>query len=102
MPWQIQGNNVDYVVQVESLGDPAKIVSGTTEVTKSPDSLLIAEYVAQFLDEAGIMKNGFSFQAGAGGTALAFAIFLKERMKKKKCQSKIYKRRFNEIPCADA
>ena len=88
VPWQIQGNNVDYVVQVETLGDPAKIVSGTTEVTKSPDRLLIAEYVAQFLDEAGIMKNGFSFQAGAGGTALAFAIFLKERMKKKNVKAR--------------
>ncbi|MDD3558884.1 MAG: citrate lyase subunit alpha, partial [Melioribacteraceae bacterium] len=39
-PWQIQGNNVDYVVEIDSLGDPKKIVSGTTEVTKSPDRLL--------------------------------------------------------------
>lgn len=81
-PWQIQGNNVDHVVEIESLGDPKKIVSGTTEVTKSPDRLLIAEYVAQFLEDAGIMKDGFSFQAGAGGTNLAFALFLKEKMKK--------------------
>jgi len=83
IPWQIQGNNVDYVVQIPSLGDPSKIVSGTTEVTKSPDRLLIAEYVAQFLENAGIMKDGFSFQAGAGGTNLAFALFLKEKMKTK-------------------
>jgi|SRR5690554_222476 len=83
IPWQIQGNNVDYVVAVDSLGDPSKIVSGTTEVTKSPDRLLIAEYVAQFIEEAGIMKDGFSFQAGAGGTNLAFALYLKERMKAK-------------------
>lgn len=82
-PWQIQGNNVDTVVQVDSLGDPSKIVSGTTEITKSPDRLLIAEYVAQFMEDAGIMKNGFSFQAGAGGTNLAFAVYLKERMKEK-------------------
>ncbi|MCU0332168.1 MAG: citrate lyase subunit alpha, partial [Ignavibacteriaceae bacterium] len=88
VPWQIQGNNVDFIVEVESLGDPAKIVSGTTEVTKSPDRLLIAEYVAQFMEEAGIMKDGFSFQAGAGGTALAFAIFLKERMKKKNVKAR--------------
>jgi citrate lyase subunit alpha / citrate CoA-transferase len=81
IPWQIQGNNVDYVVQVESLGDPSKIVSGTTEVTKSPDRLLIAEFVAQFIEDSGIMKDGFSFQAGAGGTNLAFLIFLLERMK---------------------
>jgi len=83
VPWQIQGNNVDYVVEVASLGDPAKIVSGTTQVTKSPDRLLIADHVAQFLDESGIMKDGFSFQAGAGGTNLAFALYLKGRMKKK-------------------
>jgi citrate lyase subunit alpha/citrate CoA-transferase len=82
-PWQIQGNNVDYVVKIDSLGDPAKIVSGTTEVTKSPDRLLIAEYVAKFLEESEIMHDGFSFQAGAGGTNLAFALFLKERMKAK-------------------
>lgn len=83
IPWQIQGNNVDFVVKVDSLGDSSKIVSGTTEVTKSPDRLLIAEYVAQFIDEAGIMKDGFSFQAGSGGTNLAFVLYLKERMKAK-------------------
>jgi citrate lyase subunit alpha/citrate CoA-transferase len=83
IPWQIQGNNVDFVVEIDSLGDPSKIVSGTTEVTKSPDRLLIAEYVAHFIEEAGIMKDGFSFQAGSGGTNLAFALFLKERMKAK-------------------
>ena len=88
IPWQIQGNNVDYVVKVDSLGDASKIVSGTTEITKSPDRLLIAEYVAQFLDEADIMKDGFSFQAGAGGTALAFAIFLKEKMKAKNIKAR--------------
>ncbi len=83
IPWQIQGNYVDYVVEVESLGDPSKIVSGTTEITKSPDRLLIAEYIAEFMDAAGIIKEGFSFQAGAGGTSLAFIPFLKEKMKSK-------------------
>jgi citrate lyase subunit alpha/citrate CoA-transferase len=81
IPWQIQGNNVDYVVEVDSIGDPAKIVSGTTQITKSPDRLMIAEHVARFLRETGIMRDGFSFQAGAGGIALAFVGFLKELMK---------------------
>jgi citrate lyase subunit alpha/citrate CoA-transferase len=81
IPWQIQGNNVDYVVEVESIGDPAKIVSGTTQITRSPDRLRIAELVACFLREAGIMRNGFSFQAGAGGIALAFVSYLKKMMK---------------------
>jgi citrate lyase subunit alpha/citrate CoA-transferase len=80
-PWQIQGNNVDYVVEIESIGDPSLIVSGTTQITRSPDRLLIAEYVARFIREAGIMREGFSFQAGAGGIALAFVQFLKGMMK---------------------
>lgn len=88
IPWQIQGNNVDYVVEVESLGDPTKIVSGTTQVTKSPDRLLIADLVAQFFEESGIMKEGFSFQAGAGGTNLAFALNLKERMIEKNIKAR--------------
>ena len=81
IPWQIQGNNVDAVVVVDKVGDPSKIVSGTTQITRSPDRLLLAELVARFVRDAGIMRDGFSFQAGAGGTALAFAIYLKEMMK---------------------
>ncbi len=81
LPWQIQGNNVDAVVVVDSIGDPAKIVSGTTQVTSSPDRLRIAELAARFCAEAGIMRNGFSFQAGAGGTTLAFAIYLCDLMR---------------------
>ncbi len=81
IPWQIQGNNVDQVVVMGSIGDPSKIVSGTTQLTRSPDRLLIAEMTARFVREAGIMRDGFSFQAGAGGTALAFAIYLKEMMR---------------------
>jgi citrate lyase subunit alpha/citrate CoA-transferase len=38
--------------------------------------------VARFVRDAGIMRNGFSFQAGAGGTSLAFAMYLKEMMKR--------------------
>ncbi|HWR36721.1 MAG TPA: citrate lyase subunit alpha [Clostridia bacterium] len=81
VPWQIQGNNVDYVVEVPSIGDPAKIVSGTTQITRSPDRLRIAEMVARFLKVTGIMRDGFSFQAGAGGIALAFVQYLSQLMR---------------------
>ena len=81
IPWQIQGNNVDYVVEVDSIGDPAKIVSGTTRITKSPDRLRIAEQVARLISDAGIMRDGFSFQAGAGGIALAFCSYLRDMMR---------------------
>ncbi len=81
LPWQLQGQNVDQVVVVDKVGEPEKIVSGTTRVTKSPDRLLIAENIAKFVRDAGIMREGFSFQAGAGGITLAFAMFLKEYMR---------------------
>ncbi len=88
VPWQIQGNYVDYVVVMDKIGDPSKIVSGTTEITRSPDRLYIAELVARFIKESGIMKNGFSFQAGAGGTALAFAVELAKLMKKENVKAR--------------
>lgn len=82
-PWEIMGNDVDFVVVVDEIGDPQKIVSGTTRITKSPDRLLIAENIAKFINAAGILKDGMNFQAGAGGTSLAFVHFVKEMMKEK-------------------
>jgi len=81
IPWQIHGNHVDYVVSMDEIGDPSQIISGTTEITRSPARLMIAEYIARFIKEAGIMKEDFSFQAGAGGIALAFVMYLKRYMK---------------------
>ncbi len=81
VPWQIQGNTVDSVVTVDCIGDPKQIVSGTTRITQSPDRRRIAELAARFCAAAGIMKPGFSFQAGAGGTTLAFSIYLRDLMK---------------------
>ncbi|MFZ4411778.1 MAG: citrate lyase subunit alpha [Bacteroidales bacterium] len=88
IPWQIQGNNVDYVVVVDKVGIPEKIVSGTTEITKSPDRLLLAEMTAQFCDEAGIIRDGFSFQAGAGGTALSIGIYFAEILRARGMKSR--------------
>jgi citrate lyase subunit alpha/citrate CoA-transferase len=74
---------VDYTVRVERVGIPEKIVSGTTEVTRSPDRLLIAEMTARFCEVTGIIRDGFSFQAGAGGTALSVGNFFADIMRKK-------------------
>jgi len=88
IPWQIQGNYVDYVVQLDKIGEPAKIVSGTTRITKSPDRLLIAEMTAKFCLEAGLIKDGFSFQAGAGGTSLAITYYFEQMMRKKNIKAR--------------
>jgi citrate lyase subunit alpha/citrate CoA-transferase len=88
IPWQIQGNYVDYVVELEQLGDPSKIVSGTTKITRSPDRLLLAELTAKFCETAGIIKDGFSFQSGAGGTSLAVSEYFREIMLKKNIRAR--------------
>jgi citrate lyase subunit alpha/citrate CoA-transferase len=83
IPWQLHGNYVDHVVEVDKLGDPAQIVSGTTQITRSPDRLLLAELTARFCNEAGIIRDGFSFQSGAGGTSLAVGEYFRILMKEK-------------------
>ena len=65
VPWQIQGNDVDFVVEVPSLGDASKIVSGTTRITRSPDRMLIAELVARFTAEAGTLLDSV-YRVGRG------------------------------------
>ncbi len=87
-PMEIEGIYVDYVVVTDRIGIPEKIVSGTTQITKSPDRLLIAELTALFLERSGILKDGATIQAGAGGTSLAIAVFLDEIMRKKGWKSK--------------
>ncbi|MEE9599325.1 MAG: citrate lyase subunit alpha, partial [Anaerolineales bacterium] len=62
---------------------PEKIISGTTRITKSPDRLYIADLTAKFCDAAGIIQEGFSFQAGAGGTSLAIGNYFGEIMREK-------------------
>lgn len=88
IPWQIQGNYVDYTVKIDKLGDAEKIISGTTRITKSPDRLLLAELTAKFCDAAGIIKDGFSFQSGAGGTSLAVGEYFKQIMKEKNIRAR--------------
>ncbi|NOZ45696.1 MAG: citrate lyase subunit alpha [Chlorobi bacterium] len=83
IPWQIQGNYVDYTVKMNKIGIPEKIISGTTKITKSPDRLLLAEMTAKFCDVTGIIQEGFSFQTGAGGTSLAVSEYFANIMKKK-------------------
>ncbi|NLA71830.1 MAG: citrate lyase subunit alpha [Clostridiaceae bacterium] len=72
---------VDAVVVIDSIGDPDKIMSGTTRVTRDPIGLLIADYTARALSASGLLEDGLSFQTGAGGTSLAVASFIGEIMR---------------------
>ena len=82
-PAPIEETDVDCVVKVDSIGDPKGIVSGTTRITRDPVGLLIAKYAAQTIAHSGLLKDGFSFQTGAGGASLAVTQYLKPLMKQK-------------------
>lgn len=84
--WSISENDVDYVAVVEAIGDPKGIVSGTTQITRDPVGLVMASHAAKVIEASGLLREGFSFQTGAGGASLAAAKFLKEIMLRKQIQ----------------
>lgn len=63
--WAISENYVDYVVQVDAIGDPKGILSGTTRITRDPVGLVMADTAAKVMQASGLLKDGFSFQTGA-------------------------------------
>ncbi len=80
--WSIPETDVDEVVVVDSIGDPRGIVSGTTKITRDPVGLSMAMTAVDVIKASGLLKEGFSFQTGAGGASLAAAKFLKDVMLK--------------------
>ena len=76
-PIDIRQDQVDFVVKVDSIGDPQGILSGTTRPTNDPVGLQIAATAARVIEASGLLVDGFSFQTGAGGVSLAVADALK-------------------------
>lgn len=77
---------VDMVVCVDKIGEASKIVSGTTRITKDPVGLRIAYLASQVVKHSGYLKDGFSFQTGAGGASLAVAKYVEEMMEQEHIQ----------------
>ncbi|MFY9285535.1 MAG: citrate lyase subunit alpha [Tissierellaceae bacterium] len=80
LPASINQTQVDYVVQVESIGDPKGIVSGAIRSTTNPKDILIAENAVKAILASGYFKDGFSYQTGAAGASLAVTALLREKM----------------------
>ncbi|MDO0824454.1 citrate lyase subunit alpha [Desulfosporosinus nitroreducens] len=79
-PIEISQVFIDYIVKIDSIGDPKGIVSGTTRITKDPVALIIAKRATEVINASGLVREGMSFQTGAGGTSLAVAAELKKIM----------------------
>lgn len=82
LPASIVQDQVDYVVQIESVGDPAKISVGAARVTSNPRELMIARSAADVIEHSGYFRNGFSIQTGSGAASTACTRFMETRMRK--------------------
>ena len=81
-PMEIHHGCTDWVVEVDEIGDPASIASGTLQLTRSPTNLRIARLTADAVVASPYFVDGFSFQGGAGGISLAVTRHLGDEMER--------------------
>ena len=79
-PASISERNVDFVVEVESVGDSSKISSGAIRDSKNPRDILLAQQAAKVIINSGYFKDGFSIQTGTGGASLAAVKYIRQSM----------------------
>lgn len=79
-PNSISEHNVDFVVEVDSVGDSSKISSGAIRDSKNPRDILLAQNAAKVIINSGYFKDGFSIQTGTGGASLAAVKFIRQEM----------------------
>lgn len=82
-PAHISMTKVDYVVEVDAIGDPKKIATGAAKPTTDMRKLMMADYCTQFVVNTPYFKDGFSYQTGVGGASIASAISLGKIMKER-------------------
>ncbi|MCU6746966.1 citrate lyase subunit alpha [Faecalicatena acetigenes] len=82
-PAHISMTEVDYVVQVDAIGDPKKIAAGAAKPTTDQRKLMMADYCTKFVTNSPYFKDGFSYQTGVGGASIASTIYLAKVMKEK-------------------
>ncbi len=79
-PNSISERDVDFVVEVDSVGDSSKISSGAIRDTKNPRDILLAQQAAKVIIASGYFNDGFSIQTGSGGASLAAVKYIRNEM----------------------
>ncbi|WP_410014650.1 citrate lyase subunit alpha [Sodalis sp. C49] len=82
MPASLGQDQVDYIVTVDQVGDPAKISVGAARVTSNPRELMIARTAADVIEHSGYFAEGFSLQTGSGASSTACTRFLAQKMER--------------------
>ncbi|MDR1732686.1 MAG: citrate lyase subunit alpha [Synergistaceae bacterium] len=82
-PPSIEAVDVDYVVVIDEIGNPKKIASQAARFSQDPRDLMMAESCARIMAATPWFRDGYSFQAGAGGPSLAVYRFLEPLMRER-------------------
>lgn len=85
---EIPSERLDYILKVDSIGDPNGIISGTTRITKDPVGLRIAQKAVEVMVATGLVRDGMCYQSGAGGVSLAVTKFLGDYMEREGIKGK--------------
>lgn len=85
---EIPSERINYILKVDSIGDPNGIISGTTRITKDPVGLRIAQKAVEVMVATGLVKDGMCYQSGAGGVSLAVTKFLGDYMEREGIKGK--------------
>jgi len=83
LPASLTQDQVDMIVTVDTIGDPAKISVGAARITSNPRELLIARHAADVIEHSGYFTDGFSMQTGSGASATAATRFLESRLRRR-------------------
>lgn len=82
-PVSLTAEQADQIVVVSAIGDRRGIAGGSLRDSQRPVEHLIARRAVDVLDAVGVVKEGFSFQAGSGGVSLLVARKTAELMRQK-------------------
>lgn len=85
---EIPSERIDYILKVDTIGDPNGIISGTTRITKDPVGLRIAQKAVEVMVATGLVREGMCYQSGAGGVSLAVTKFLGDYMEREGIKGK--------------
>ena len=79
-PVSIPQHQVDFIVKVDSIGDPKGISTGALRLATNPRDLRLAQLAARVIERSGYFRDGFGMQLGAGAASVGTGKYLREMM----------------------
>lgn len=87
---QIESRHINHLLKLDSIGDISRMASGTLKITRDPVGLKIARETIRLLDALKAIKNGVSFQSGAGGVSLSITKMFNDYLRRHDYQASFY------------